>query len=288
MPWYIPVRHPVFWEEVRRRLRGARGYWVLLGYGLALIVLMGLLSATQTDLADNPARWAEFGKTLWLSFLLGQAVLLLLICPALAAGAISTEREAGTLELLFLTPITVPALVLGKFFGAIGQLLVVLLSGLPIIASVFVFGGVSPGEVVVGYLLLLLLGVYCALFGFLASCLCTRAIAATIWAYAFLLIALIGLPLLGVVLAMFSLSDVDTYMALLAPAPTLAMACFSESTTSVPFEIWTPLLVLLGECAVILFCCILRLHHLRGTTPRFYQQLSPDAARRASSLMRRL
>ncbi len=70
--------------------------------------------------------------------------------------------------MLCLSPIGTLSLTLDKYVGAIGQLLAVMLSGLPVISVVFVYGGVSPLEVAVGYLILLLSGLLDAALGFLA------------------------------------------------------------------------------------------------------------------------
>ena len=160
MPWYLPIGHPVLWEEMRRRLRGARGYWVLFGYGLVLVLILTFFSALSNvagssiaNVTRGPREWPDFGHALWIAFLIGQMALMCLVCPGITAGAISTEREKGSLEMIYLSPIDTLSLTLDKYFGAVGQLLVVVLSGLPVIAVVFVYGGVSPLEVVVGYLI---------------------------------------------------------------------------------------------------------------------------------------
>ncbi len=100
MPWYLPVHHPVLWDEMRRRLRGVRGYWVLLGYGLVLVLILGFVSvlsnvssAAMSDPIQGPKAWADFGKLLWHAFLIGQMALICLVCPGITAGAISSERE---------------------------------------------------------------------------------------------------------------------------------------------------------------------------------------------------
>ena len=63
MPWYVPVRGSVFWEELRRRLRNGRGQLVLLCYGLTLIVLLAIM-ATVSGNAGNPREWPAFGASL--------------------------------------------------------------------------------------------------------------------------------------------------------------------------------------------------------------------------------
>jgi len=283
MAWYLPVRQPVLWEEMRRRLRGARGYWVLLGFGMTLILILGFLTViTLTgngpiDLSRGPKVWPEFGKTLWTWFLIAQLGLLVLISPGITAGAISTEREKGTLEAIFLTPLSTLTLAVGKFFGAIGQLLVVVLSGLPVIATVFSFGGVSPLEIALGYLVILGTGLLCAALGFLASCLFARTVSATVWAYGFMLFALAGLPLLFLFLSLidpfFSTSVAES---LLMPNPAICYAIYAGDQ---PLEVWKPLLSMLVTTIVVLIGCGIALYRLRGSSSLSPHRVSLAVAR---------
>jgi ABC-type transport system involved in multi-copper enzyme maturation permease subunit len=200
MPWYVPVRCPVLWDELRRRVRGGRGHLVLWIYSVALVFLLIGASAVVQVGAD-PQGWAVFGRDLWHALLIGQLAVILVISPGLTAGAISTERERGTLQLLFVTPMSTLSLVVGKFAGAIGQMVLVALSGLPVVSVVLLYGGVSPGEILGGYLLILATGVLYSALGFLASCWCARMAAAVAWAYGLMLFVLVGAPLLGAFVA---------------------------------------------------------------------------------------
>src|SRR4029079_10967376 len=69
-------------------------------------------------------------------------------------GAISSEREHQTLDLLAVTPISSLAIVLGKLFSALAWVFVLILASIPITALVFVFGGVAPDDVIRGYAVL--------------------------------------------------------------------------------------------------------------------------------------
>ncbi len=135
--------------------------------------------------------YAVCGQILWQWLFLGQYVLLAVICPGLTAGAISTERERGTLELLFLTPLTPAALVIGKFFGAIGEIFLVLCAGLPIMATTLsFFGGVSWDELLSGYAMLLSFGALFAAIGVLYSIASSRTRFAYLWSYTLVLVTL--------------------------------------------------------------------------------------------------
>ncbi|MGL4551972.1 MAG: ABC transporter permease subunit [Gemmataceae bacterium] len=78
------------------------------------------------------------------AFVTQQVLLLLLLTPALMAGAIADEKRKGTLQHLLLTDIEARHLILGKLIGRLGQILQVMLAGLPLFALMAGFGGVSP------------------------------------------------------------------------------------------------------------------------------------------------
>jgi ABC-type Na+ efflux pump permease subunit len=77
-------------------------------------------------------------------FLSQQMVLLLLITPAFVAGAVTDEKRRGTLQHLLTTDVESRHIVLGKLIGRLGQVVLVMLVGLPLFALLAGFGGVSP------------------------------------------------------------------------------------------------------------------------------------------------
>ena len=282
MPWYLPDRNPVFWEETRRRLRGGRGFLLLFAYVLLLIV--GLLIATflmAQGGGSDPRQWATFGHRLWLFFMIGQGIMLTLISPGLTASAISAERERHTLELLFITPLPTRTLALGKFLGAISQLLLVLLAGMPVVSVVFLYGGVSPLEVVEGYALLLATGLFYAAVGYLASCLCARLTPAIAWAYGLMLFMIIGVPaglLLFILLFRDSMGTIgDWVIHLLDPTVNYYLLTVGSPDTGADRALLIKILLLLGETGVLLLACHGLLQRLRGAAA--FRRVTPAIAR---------
>ena len=78
------------------------------------------------------------------AFVEQQAILVLLLTPALAAGAIADEKRNGTLQHLFLTEMESRHFVLGKLLARALQVLLVLLAGLPLFALMAGFAGLPP------------------------------------------------------------------------------------------------------------------------------------------------
>jgi len=279
MSWYLPVRLPVFWEETRRRLRGGRGFVVLSAYVLALLLL--LLGLTVLNPPGTPETWSRFGQTLWKAFFWGQLVVMFLISPGIAASAISAEREHGALDLLFLTRQTTFSLVVGKFLGAVTQMLVVIISGMPVVAVIFFYGGVSPAEVAKGYLTILLISLFYASLGFLASCLFARVASSVAWAYGFMLIHIIGLPL-GLVLFLIFFPDFggnDGWLVHLSGPMEHLTAYVGEEDQAAAY--WPGTISTLVQIGVVLIACIMRIRRVRGAS-MLRLSTSPEIARRLS------
>ena len=91
--------------------------------------------------------------------------------PLAAVNVISGERERKSLELLFLTSISSPSLLLQKFSGAVTLLALLPLTFLPAAVNACYYGGISPEALLLWYLVLAVLITFTISVGMLASCL---------------------------------------------------------------------------------------------------------------------
>lgn len=78
------------------------------------------------------------------SYVFQQFVLLTLMIPALVAGAITEEKQRGTLQYMLTTDLDARHIVLGKLLGRVAQVLWLLLVGLPLFALLAGFSGLPP------------------------------------------------------------------------------------------------------------------------------------------------
>ncbi len=149
-------------KELRGRMRGRRAFIIIT---LHVLLLAGFawmfMRLSEESLAGfssygGQATYASasIGRGIFISLLMLQTLMVAVLAPAATAGAISSEREHQTLELLAVTPISSLAIVLGKLFSALAWLFVLILASIPVTALVFVFGGVAPDDMVRGYIVL--------------------------------------------------------------------------------------------------------------------------------------
>ena len=93
----------------------------------------------------------------------------ILYVPAISMRLISEEKRSGTVELLATWPVTDVEIVVGKFMGAMGFLLVTLAMSLVFPILVGQLGVVDTGAVMGGYLGLILVGAAYLAMGLLTS-----------------------------------------------------------------------------------------------------------------------
>lgn len=146
-------------KELRGRMRGRRAFIILTLYVLLLTVFAWMSQQILQAQIGSQASYggqatyasAAIGRGIFADLLMLQTLMIAVLAPAATAGAISSEREHQTLELLAVTPISSFAIVVGKLLSALAWVFVLVLASIPVTALVFVFGGVAPDDVVRGY-----------------------------------------------------------------------------------------------------------------------------------------
>ena len=146
-------------KELRGRMRGRRAFIILTLYVLLLAAFAWMSQQIHQAQIGNQSSYAgqatyasaAIGRGIFADLLRFQTLMIAVLAPAATAGAISSEREHQTLELLAVTPISSFAIVVGKLLSALAWVFVLLLASIPVTALVFVFGGVAPDDVLRGY-----------------------------------------------------------------------------------------------------------------------------------------
>ena len=185
-------------KELRGRMRGRRAFvivtiYLLLLAGFAWMMELILERRYSGTLANSAAyASAQIGQGIFVALLMLETLLVVALAPAFTAGAISMEREKQTLDMLATTPISSLSIVIGKLFSALTYLFILVFASIPLMAVVFVFGGVAPDDVVRGYAVLLSTAVGLGSVGIFFSALVKRTQAATIITYFGVMAATLG------------------------------------------------------------------------------------------------
>jgi ABC-type transport system involved in multi-copper enzyme maturation permease subunit len=141
--------NPVLQRELVVNLRKSRGFVLLLAYvgALGLLVLAAWPAQQKLDLARP-----QEAQRLVNLFFLGQFVLVSLMAPSFAAGALTGEKERKSYEMLLASPLRPGAIVAGKLGASLIPLFELMICSLPIVMLCLPLGGVSPYEVLAAYL----------------------------------------------------------------------------------------------------------------------------------------
>ena len=185
-------------KELRGRMRGRRAFVILTVY----LVLLGsfgwmveLILERQKSAAfggSGALASAQIGQGIFFALLMLETLLVIALAPAFTAGAISLEREKQTLDMLATTPVSSLSIVIGKLLSALTYLFILIFASIPLTALVFVFGGVSPDEVIRGYAVLLATALGLCSLGLFWSALMRRTQAASIATYFAVLAVTVG------------------------------------------------------------------------------------------------
>ncbi len=172
-------------KELRGRMRGRRAFVIVTLYlgllgGFAWMVATLIAQSYTTGFGGSSAfASAAVGQGIFAALLMLETLQVAFLAPSSTAGAISLEREKQTLDLLVTTPITTVAIVFGKLLSTLVYVFLLIAASIPLMAMVFVYGGVSPEDVLKGYIVLIATAIGLGSFGLLCSSLVKRTTAAT-------------------------------------------------------------------------------------------------------------
>ena len=191
--------NPVMVKELRGRMRGIRGFAIITVF-LTLMSFFTMLLYLLRVPQGGGVVTGELGRLLFIGVLFIELMLIIFIVPALTAGAITSERERKTYDLLQTTLITKATFVVGKMQSALGYIVLLLLSAIPLQSIAFLFGGVSESELILALLVLAVSAVTLGAFGMFFSSITARTLSATVRSYTVAIAITMGLPVLALIM----------------------------------------------------------------------------------------
>lgn len=188
MNWGQKLINPVLEKEFRLRMRTVRSTTAMLFYLVAMSLLaLGFMYVSMNNYgysAFNPSRSREL-----FYFISGaQLVLICFMTPGLTAGVISSEREKQTLNILLTTQQSSTTIIVSKLISSLSFMILIILSTLPIYSIVFLFGGVSPVQLISVFLFYLFMMLSLGAVGVLMSTLFKKTMLSVILTYGYVLV----------------------------------------------------------------------------------------------------
>ncbi|MCC6446769.1 MAG: hypothetical protein IT210_25370 [Armatimonadetes bacterium] len=194
------MENPVLQKEMCSRMRGGRAFLALFVYISFLCGVLYFTYALYIPRASfsGASFWQNsMGRVFFIVLAYLQATLIMFICPALTAGAITLEKEQRTFEMLLLTLLRSRDIALGKLLSSLSYVALLLLSSLPLASLCFLFGAISPLEIAMGYLMMILFTLFFGACGLFWSSVFSRTSLATVFSYATTLFMVIGVYIIS-------------------------------------------------------------------------------------------
>jgi ABC-2 type transport system permease protein len=222
--------NPIIVKELRSRMRGARAFVMLTG----VLLLLGGVSYALYRIVLATSRYSasplspQIGQALFSGLVFLELMMVCFITPAVTTGSISGEREKLTYEMLLATPLRPTSILWGKLFSSLSYVFLLIFAAVPMASLVFIFGGVTPRDMIKSFVVLVVIAVTLGVIGIFMSAWLGRTARATVLTYLVVLALLVG-PLFILFLVGVLRQEVPPRW-ILVPSP--ASALFSALTSS--------------------------------------------------------
>lgn len=175
--------NPVLLKELKLRFRAFKSFSGLMFYLAVLCIFVAGFLLIYTQFSGTGFFRPSDSFTMFAVLSVLQMGLVMFITPGLTAGAISTEREKQTLNILLTTTQSSTQIIVGKLLSSVVFLVLMLVAGLPLYSLVFLFGGVSPSQFITIFLFYLVTLIAIGSIGIMFSTITKRTIVSMIATY---------------------------------------------------------------------------------------------------------
>lgn len=179
--------NPVMEKEFRLRMRTIRSPLSILVYLLAIgLIALGFAYINMNHQQAGVLSTARSSELFY--FLSGtQLVLIAFMTPGLTAGVVSGEREKQTLNMLLTTQQSSGTIILSKLFASLSFMLLTVVATMPLYGIVFLYGGVSPTQVLAVFVFYIFVMVLFGAVGIFFSTVLKKTVISVIATYGFVL-----------------------------------------------------------------------------------------------------
>lgn len=194
--------NPIIAKELKSRMRGRQGatmITVYLGLIAFFISISYLYMGYDGVVSRNEPDYLQIvGKAVFSAVVIIELLMIAFIGPALTSGAISSERERQTFDLLRISLLSPRDLVIGKLGSALIYLLLLIFTAIPLQSLAFFLGGIGLPELIISTVMLVASAFLFCTLGLYFSTLTKRVSVSTTFSYGAVL-----LPVIIVVLLFF-------------------------------------------------------------------------------------
>jgi ABC-2 type transport system permease protein len=215
--------NPILVKELRSRMRDSRAFitltlvLLLLG-GISYLLYRIMIAATAYSMMPVSP---QIGQSLFIALVFMLLVMVSAIAPAVTAGAISSEKEKLTYEMLLVTPLKAGSILWGKLISALIYVFLLIFAAIPMASLIFIFGGVTLWDMLKALVILVSVAIMFGMLGMFMSSLLGRTPLATVMSY--LIVASLYIGPLITFIAVGVINQAEPPRWLLIPSPMSAI-----------------------------------------------------------------
>lgn len=149
----IKLLGPVLFYDMVRTARRHRYFFIRMLYAgfLFFILAYMVLITWLTEQEFRVRQHAVIAETFFMVFMLVQLILVVVLTPAYVAGSIADEKDRKTIEFMLATDLRNREIVFSKLLSRLGNMSLLLITGLPILSILQFIGGVDPDLMLAGF-----------------------------------------------------------------------------------------------------------------------------------------
>lgn len=136
------MNNPVLKKEIRTSMRTWKTSAIITSYAL-LLASIPLVYILFNSFDSYGGYSADSLRTVFISMVVFQLVLLSFVAPAMTTNSISGEVQRGTMDLLICTKMTSFEIVIGKLMAGMVKIFLLIIVSLPLFSVLSIFGGVE-------------------------------------------------------------------------------------------------------------------------------------------------
>ncbi|HUT37285.1 MAG TPA: ABC transporter permease subunit [Planctomycetota bacterium] len=195
LKWQAPL--PLLSKDLAEQAARRRTYIARVAYAALLFLIFLVASHSEFEVTDaGSAASSGRGLGMFDALIKLQFAGILLFLPAMMSGALTYEKERGSLALLLLTTLKPRAILMQKYLGRLVPMFSILLLGLPLLAICYTFGGLTTDYLATGAYVLVLTSLQVGALALLCSSFCCTSLGALLASYILVATLYLGLPLL--------------------------------------------------------------------------------------------
>lgn len=198
--------NPIYKKELMLTMRSRRIVFKLLAFNSIIAIITMFVYYLLLDLSTEFSRISVSSiLQIYVVLAVVEFALIVFIIPASTGGAISSEREKQTFDILLSSTLRPEKIIIGKLLSSISVLLLLIISSAPFVSIVFTIGGITPKDLIELILFFMFLATFIGSFGIYFSTRIKRTITSIVATY-----ITMGALTLGSFLLVYSVFSVNS------------------------------------------------------------------------------